>query len=113
MPDSGRFNARWPYTVHGQFDPRGKRVLRGGSWNNNGRNLRSANRNGNEPDNRNNNIGFRLALAHTPAAAGDGPVGCPVRAFVRQTVQCRGRVSSCTVDAVAKARPRLLQAVLC
>ncbi len=41
------------------------RVLRGGSWNNNGRNARSANRNRNEPDNRNNNIGFRLALAHT------------------------------------------------
>ncbi|PZN82862.1 MAG: hypothetical protein DM484_05690 [Candidatus Methylumidiphilus alinenensis] len=39
------------------------RVLRGGSWNNNGRNVRSANRNRNEPGNRNNNIGFRLALA--------------------------------------------------
>jgi hypothetical protein len=41
------------------------RVLRGGSWINNGRNARSANRNRNEPDNRNNNIGFRLALAQT------------------------------------------------
>ena len=40
------------------------RVLRGGSWNNNGRNARSANRNRNTPDNRNQNIGFRLALAH-------------------------------------------------
>jgi hypothetical protein len=39
------------------------RVLRGGSWNNNGRNCRSANRNNNEPDNANNNIGFRLARA--------------------------------------------------
>ncbi len=39
------------------------RVLRGGSWINNGRNLRSARRNANEPDNRNNNIGFRLAGA--------------------------------------------------
>ena len=39
------------------------RVLRGGSWNNNGRNVRSANRNRNEPGNRNDNIGFRLALA--------------------------------------------------
>ena len=37
------------------------RVLRGGSWNNNGRNVRSAQRNRNEPDNRNDNIGFRLA----------------------------------------------------
>ena len=41
----------------------GDRVLRGGSWNNNGRNVRSAIRNHNQPDNRNNNIGFRLALA--------------------------------------------------
>jgi len=41
------------------------RVLRGGSWINNGRNTRSANRNRNNPANRNNNIGFRLALART------------------------------------------------
>jgi len=40
-----------------------KRVLRGGSWINNARNLRSANRNANTPDNRNHNIGFRLAGA--------------------------------------------------
>lgn len=39
------------------------RVCRGGSWINNGRNLRSAYRNHNDPDNRNNNIGFRLAAA--------------------------------------------------
>ncbi len=36
-------------------------VLRGGSWNNNDRNVRTTNRNRNNPDNRNNNIGFRLA----------------------------------------------------
>jgi formylglycine-generating enzyme required for sulfatase activity len=35
--------------------------LRGGSWNNKPDRLRSANRNRNNPDNRNNNIGFRLA----------------------------------------------------
>ncbi len=54
----------------GRFDPANltpeawtapcARVLRGGSWNNNPQNLRSANRNRNNPDNRNNNNGFRL-----------------------------------------------------
>ncbi|MBW4668012.1 MAG: SUMF1/EgtB/PvdO family nonheme iron enzyme [Cyanomargarita calcarea GSE-NOS-MK-12-04C] len=37
-------------------------MLRGGSWNNNPENCRSANRNWNTPDNRNNNIGFRLVV---------------------------------------------------
>jgi RNA-directed DNA polymerase len=35
------------------------RVIRGGNWNNNAQNCRSANRNNNNPDNTNNNIGFR------------------------------------------------------
>lgn len=34
---------------------------RGGGWNNNGQNLRSANRNNDDPSNRNKNLGFRLA----------------------------------------------------
>lgn len=38
-----------------------ERVLRGGSWNNNNNNVRSANRNNNTPDNINNNVGFRCA----------------------------------------------------
>ncbi|MBR1466512.1 MAG: SUMF1/EgtB/PvdO family nonheme iron enzyme [Bacteroidaceae bacterium] len=38
------------------------RVNRGGSWNNYVRNCRVANRNNNTPDNRNNNLGLRLAL---------------------------------------------------
>jgi len=46
------------------------RVLRGGSWNNNDNNCRLTNRNRNNPDNRNNNIGFRcvqdLALKLRP-----------------------------------------------
>jgi hypothetical protein len=44
-------------------------VLRGGSWNNHAQNVRSVNRNNNTPDNRNHNIGFRLASAQTPAVA--------------------------------------------
>jgi hypothetical protein len=35
-------------------------VLRGGSWNNNQNNARCAYRNRNEPDNWNNNVGFRV-----------------------------------------------------
>ena len=38
------------------------RVIRGGSWNNNPENCRVANRNRNNPDNRNNNNGFRLVF---------------------------------------------------
>lgn len=37
------------------------RVVRGGSWNNNDNNVRSANRNRNDPTNTNNNIGFRCS----------------------------------------------------
>lgn len=43
-------------------------MVRGGGWNNNGDNLRSANRNRNTTDDANNNLGFRLAS--TPAPAG-------------------------------------------
>ena len=39
------------------------RVNRGGSWINNGHNGRSANRNNTAPGNRNNRLGFRLALS--------------------------------------------------
>jgi formylglycine-generating enzyme required for sulfatase activity len=38
-------------------------VNRGGGWNNNAENCRSGNRNNNTPDNRNNNMGFRLAFS--------------------------------------------------
>jgi hypothetical protein len=39
--------------------------LRGGSWNNNEDNARVAIRNNNHPNNRNNNIGFRVAVLHS------------------------------------------------
>ncbi|NBR50068.1 hypothetical protein EBU02_14740 [bacterium] len=46
---------------HG-LDGTSNRRIRGGSWNNNADNATVANRdNNNNPDNRNNNIGFRLA----------------------------------------------------
>ncbi|HOA13326.1 MAG TPA: SUMF1/EgtB/PvdO family nonheme iron enzyme [Myxococcota bacterium] len=37
------------------------RVNRGGSWNNDARNVRAANRDNNDPGNRNDNLGFRVA----------------------------------------------------
>ncbi|MFP4349190.1 MAG: SUMF1/EgtB/PvdO family nonheme iron enzyme [Desulfococcaceae bacterium] len=40
------------------------RVLRGGAYNNNSDNLRCAYRNRNNPNNRNDNIGFRCVCAH-------------------------------------------------
>jgi formylglycine-generating enzyme required for sulfatase activity len=40
------------------------RVMRGGSWNDNARNVRAAYRNHNDPANRNDNVGFRCARAH-------------------------------------------------
>jgi hypothetical protein len=39
-------------------------VLRGGAWNNNWNNARCAYRNNNHPDNRNNNVGLRVVVAH-------------------------------------------------
>ena len=42
-------------------------MLRGGSWNNNAQNVRSAYRNHNDPGNRNDNIGFRCAQAQDRA----------------------------------------------
>jgi hypothetical protein len=41
--------------------------VRGGSWNNNRRNVRCAYRNRNVPDNFNNNVGFRV-FSHDPQA---------------------------------------------
>ena len=42
----------------------GHKRPRGGSFGNNARNVRSANRNRNDPRNRNDNLGFRVVVAH-------------------------------------------------
>ncbi len=58
---SWRFRQRRDTTIGGERPTGSDRVIRGGSWNNNGQNCRAANRNRNAPANRNNNLGFRLA----------------------------------------------------
>ncbi|MBY0474653.1 MAG: hypothetical protein K2Q13_06280 [Nitrosomonas sp.] len=48
-------------------------MLRGGSWNNNPDNVRASARNNNDPDNRNDNIGFRvLCLSHIEICSAAG-----------------------------------------
>ena len=49
----------------GQRPTASYRVNRGGSYANDASNLASAYRDNNSPDNRNNNLGFRLALAQS------------------------------------------------
>lgn len=49
-------------------------MIRGGAWNNTPDNLRSSNRNRNTTDNRNNNIGFRLAQAARTAHSRPGAI---------------------------------------
>jgi hypothetical protein len=62
-------------------------VIRGGNWNNNWNNLRVANRNNNNPDNRNNNIGFRCGLSPARFLKGQ------VRRLERAALSLRVKVS--------------------
>ncbi len=86
------------------------RVVRGGSWNNNARNVRAAYRNHNEPSNRNNNLGFRLALAQTrPGWAAPDPACVPRVVTIRfdngkhrSSCRCVSRA----MDVAAEARRR-------
>ncbi|GHV17766.1 hypothetical protein AGMMS49938_18650 [Fibrobacterales bacterium] len=41
----------------------GDNVIRGGSWNNDAQNCRVSNRGNDYPNNRNNNLGFRLVYS--------------------------------------------------
>ncbi|MBN2054538.1 SUMF1/EgtB/PvdO family nonheme iron enzyme [bacterium] len=50
---------KWNHACNGTSKKR-DRVIRGGSWNNDADNCRSAYRNRRNPDNRNRNRGFRL-----------------------------------------------------
>jgi len=71
-------------------------VIRGGSYNNNETNLRSSNRNDNNPSNENNNVGFRPVEAHEKKERARIAVAirrlrqCPLRdyLFVRRLREC-------------------------
>ncbi|MBF0546630.1 MAG: SUMF1/EgtB/PvdO family nonheme iron enzyme [Candidatus Riflebacteria bacterium] len=65
------------------------RVNRGGSWNNNDNNYRSANRNRNNPDNRRNNMGFRLVSAFQ----GKDEMSHPLNQFVITAAKLNQRFS--------------------
>ena len=69
---------------------------RGGSWNNNANNCRSANRNRNNPGNRNNNLGFRAAPARVKAGRPQGTepaaVPSPQPVVTGQSARERGPV---------------------
>lgn len=72
------------------------RVARGGSWNNNPRNLRAGYRNRNDTGNRNNNIGFRVASTlGRQSRQGHGRGGCapmrPRSVMVKGCPTCSGR----------------------
>ena len=83
------------------------RVYRGGSWNSNARNVRAANRNANPPDNRNSNLGFRLAREQErvgrpvpdPTCAASGPLGAG-------ETQAGAGVGVAAADAPTKPRRR-------
>ncbi len=51
----------------GEGPKRPNRVVRGGSWNDHARNVRAAYRNANHRENRNHNLGFRVARARVGA----------------------------------------------
>jgi hypothetical protein len=55
-------------------------LLRGGSWNNNPRNCRSAYRNHNQPDNANNNVGLRVVCLPQHPSTSEPREGIPAGA---------------------------------
>lgn len=92
-------------------------MKRGGSWNYGPQNCRSANRNNNTPDNRNNNLGFRVLAARRLGRSarrrtGQSPVpfagkGKPRKNAARlvETSGCRfERLAALSVDTTAAVR---------
>ena len=65
-------------------------MIRGGSWNNNAQNLRSAQRNNDHPGNRNNNVGFRFVSTCGRKKSGVYEVRTPIIAASKEMPECLG-----------------------
>lgn len=93
----------------GQRPTASYRVNRGGSYANDASNLASAYRDNNSPDNRNNNLGFRLALAQSRArdSRGIDPV-----AVLSQALSLWQKLSSSRPVLVAWTQRRTLRAAV-
>lgn len=83
-----------------------RRVNRGGSWNDDARNVRAAYRNAHHPDNRNDDLGFRLAQAqeHAGGRVPDPPCHLSAGPTVRGKQQADTVVLVARVGALASAR---------
>jgi hypothetical protein len=82
-------------------------VILGGSWNNHGENCTASNRNRNEPDNANNNLGCRLLAA--PLDGGGQPNGTdrlPVLPCSRRQTKARANGPALVASANAPSRIR-------
>ena len=72
------------------------RVVRGGSFNNTDDNLRAANRNRNDPDNRNDNIGFRVVSSRSSIFTGIARRALALRAEAKNGgARSRPSLASC------------------
>ncbi|MDA1053033.1 MAG: hypothetical protein O3C40_21485 [Planctomycetota bacterium] len=81
--------------------------MRGGSWNNNASQARAGNRNYNTPDNRNNNIGFRVlrvCAASTASVAVRNRWQLPESCGLRIGRACRSAVPITVLRRVASRR---------
>ncbi|MCP4211777.1 MAG: SUMF1/EgtB/PvdO family nonheme iron enzyme [Halieaceae bacterium] len=71
-----------------------RRVLRGGSFNNNDRNVRCAYRNNRHPHNRNNNVGFRVVFSTLFSPELPGGCGRPQWSLERSRTRNNGGACS-------------------
>ncbi|NJM49430.1 MAG: SUMF1/EgtB/PvdO family nonheme iron enzyme [Alkalinema sp. RU_4_3] len=82
-----------PSPKNGYLETRAGNSKRGGSWNNSPQNCRSAHRNSNAPDNRNNNLGFRVVFRPAPQHSS------PVELAYGNRSSIHRRVQPCSSDA--------------